>query len=311
MEYRVLLDTGWSIWLPCGPGDFLSTNNKLGIEVRTRRLAESCDPSAYSTVCWTIEPTPITASIVKVPDVNVVCENQPLSVSLSGGFGGNGIDELEFRTLQGTTWSGWQSLNPDEEISTTGKLGVEVRTRRMTTDCNPSSYSTASWDITPTPETPQITLDFPTLTFTSSAPEGNQWYLDEVPIEGATGITYIASVNGNYSCMVTLDGCPSLMPNSIYLFIVGNEKVEEFKVGIYPIPNDGNFTLHFTTPEHGEYSISVFNTTGTRVYFKEKVMVLGNHKSAIDLGDVPAGFYSLVITGAGKQYTRKMIISKH
>lgn len=310
MEYRVLINTGWSIWLPCSPGDIISANNKLGIEIRTRRLAESCDPSAYSTVHWNIEQKPITASIVKIPDVDVICENQPLSVTLIGGFGGNGIDELEYRTLQGTVWSGWQSLDQGEDISTTGKLGVEVRTRRMTSTCNPSSYSTARWEVRPTPEMPQITLDFPTLTFTSSAPEGNQWYLDQEPIEGATGKTYIASKNGNYSCKVTLAGCPSLMPNSIYLFITGTKNVEQFVADIYPIPNNGRFTLDLTTPEPGRYSISVFSATGTRMYFKEKVMVLGNYKSTIDLGDIPIGFYSIVIAGEGKSFTRKMVLSK-
>ena len=66
------------------------------------------------------------------------------------------------------------------------------------------------------PSTPTITPSGPTtfcagsgVTLTSSAPSGNQWYLDGNPIGGETNQTYIATLSGSYTVVVTLFGCSS------------------------------------------------------------------------------------------------------
>jgi PKD repeat protein len=58
------------------------------------------------------------------------------------------------------------------------------------------------------PAIPTITRNAAQLT--SSASSGNQWYLNGVAISGATGTTYTATQNGNYSVKVTnSNGCTS------------------------------------------------------------------------------------------------------
>jgi hypothetical protein len=66
------------------------------------------------------------------------------------------------------------------------------------------------------PATPTITPGGPTtfcaggsVTLTSSSATGNQWFLNGNPIGGETNQSYIASLAGSYTVVVTENGCPS------------------------------------------------------------------------------------------------------
>ncbi|MGH9142246.1 MAG: beta strand repeat-containing protein, partial [Vicinamibacterales bacterium] len=78
----------------------------------------------------------------------------------------------------------------------------------------PSAITTVT--VNPTPPTPTITPGGPTtfcaggsVTLTSSSASGNQWFLNGNPIGGATNQTYVATVAGNYTVVVTASGCSS------------------------------------------------------------------------------------------------------
>src|SRR5205823_10824826 len=70
--------------------------------------------------------------------------------------------------------------------------------------------------VNPIPPTPTITPNGPTtfnaggsVTLTSSSASGNQWYLNSSPIGGATNQTYVATASGDYTVVVTTNGCSS------------------------------------------------------------------------------------------------------
>ncbi|MBZ0243782.1 MAG: hypothetical protein K8F24_11240, partial [Bacteroidales bacterium] len=105
-----------------------------------------CTASDYVTVSWSVEPTPIAGSLAKTPDVLAVCENENVNAILTPGSGGNGTDETEYRTNDGT-WSGWLTYNSGTDISTTGLSSVEIRSRRLASQCAASDYVTVSWEI--------------------------------------------------------------------------------------------------------------------------------------------------------------------
>jgi hypothetical protein len=86
------------------------------------------------------------------------------------------------------------------------------------TDGNNCSATSAPTTVTvnPIPETPSVTPGGPTtfcnggsVTLTSSSASGNQWYVNGSPIGGQTGQTYIATTSGDYSVVVTTNGCSS------------------------------------------------------------------------------------------------------
>jgi len=148
-EYRTS-DGTWTGWLTYVSGTDISTSGLSAVEIRSRRLASQCAASDYVTVSWSVEPTPFAGSLAKTPDVLAVCENENVSAILTPGSGGNGTDETEYRTSDGT-WTGWLTYVSGTDISTTGLNSVEIRSRRLASQCAASDYVTVSWSVEPTP----------------------------------------------------------------------------------------------------------------------------------------------------------------
>lgn len=78
-----------------------------------------------------------------------------------------------------------------------------------------SATATLTVNVIATP-TPTITPEGPTtffvggsVTLTSSSVSGNQWYLNNSPIGGATAQQYVATASGDYTVTVTINGCTS------------------------------------------------------------------------------------------------------
>src|SRR5207244_1888497 len=82
--------------------------------------------------------------------------------------------------------------------------------------CSSAASAATSVTVNPIPTTPTINAGGPTtfcaggsVTLTSSAGSGNQWYLNGSPVGGATSQTYVASVAGDYAVVITAGGCSS------------------------------------------------------------------------------------------------------
>ena len=68
------------------------------------------------------------------------------------------------------------------------------------------------------PQAPVITEN--NYMLTSNVNSGNQWYLNNELIQGATNKNYLADVDGSYYATVIVDGCESDASNVIV--IIGN-----------------------------------------------------------------------------------------
>jgi hypothetical protein len=160
--------------------------------------------------------------------------------------------------------------------------------------------------VNPLPAAPVVTVDGNELT--SSAPSGNQWYFEGLPIAGATGQTYTAVQSGWYWSVVTLNGCSSDTSNNVYIVITGIEAVSEIRFSVYPVPNDGRFTVSFNTDELQKASLFVYNNLGVIVYRLNDIEVNANSERIIDLRPVASGFYTIVLRDANHQVLRKFIV---
>lgn len=85
-----------------------------------------------------------------------------------------------------------------------------------TAGCSSAPSAPTTITVNPIPSTPTITPQGPTtfcdvdnVTLSSSSATGNQWYLNGNPISGATDSDYIAIASGNYTVVVTTNGCDS------------------------------------------------------------------------------------------------------
>jgi len=102
--------------------------------------------------------------------------------------------------------------NQNRTVSVAGTYTVTLNNQ----GCISSVSNSIVVTVNPTPATPTITLGGPTtfcaggsVTLTSSGVTGNQWYLNNNPIGGATNQSYVATASGNYTVTVTASGCTS------------------------------------------------------------------------------------------------------
>jgi hypothetical protein len=162
--------------------------------------------------------------------------------------------------------------------------------------------------VNPVPATPIITATGNTLQ--SDAPAGNQWYLDGIAIAGATSQTWTAQQSGWYWVIVTLNGCSSESSIHLNLFMVGQQELNGGTVNIYPVPNNGKFTVSIISPLQELYTITVYSTLGVIIYEKKDVNVDGQLNQVIDLGPVFNGIYTVVVKNNNGQTVRKITVNR-
>jgi hypothetical protein len=69
--------------------------------------------------------------------------------------------------------------------------------------------------VNPIPQAPLISLYDDTLV--SGTTSGNQWYINDSLVAGATGATYVAQRPGEYTATVTVNGCASPLSDSVLI----------------------------------------------------------------------------------------------
>ena len=154
--------------------------------------------------------------------------------------------------------------------------------------------------------TPVITRDGEALS--SGVAEGNQWFLDNRPIDGATGQLFTPTESGNYTVLVQKNGCISDI-SMAYTFIykpgiadLGTELV------ISPNPSNGRFRLEVETIQPQDITFAVWDILGNQIYTGKVTQRNGQFEGFIDLSDRASGVYVLRVQHGDKTYSRKLIV---
>jgi trimeric autotransporter adhesin len=164
-------------------------------------------------------------------------------------------------------------------------------------------------DVYPIPPTPVITADENFL-LTSSAPAGNQWYLNGELITGATGQTYQAEEEGTYTVIVTLEGCSSEVSNMLDILFTWINHLDNIQFSIFPVPNDGKFYISVIVPDTETFDLKVYSSIGVKAYEKNALTVSGNAHLLVEIPNPSNGIYTVVLTGESLTVTRKILISR-
>ncbi len=147
--------------------------------------------------------------------------------------GASAVCKSEVITLTNVTPGGvWSSS--DTTIATVDNAGKvkgiapgSVSIKYTVTNACGATTKSQTMTVNAAPNKPFITAlsstDFcegGTVTLSSSSPEFNQWYRDGNKIANATNSTYLASIAGRYSLVVSnASGCGSVPANSVYVTI--------------------------------------------------------------------------------------------
>lgn len=161
-----------------------------------------CPSAASAVTTVTINPIPATPTIA-AGSATTFCAGGSVTLTSSAATGNQWY--LDGNPIGGAT-------GQTHVASTAGDYTVIVTTG----GCPSAASSATTVTVNPIPATPTIAAGGPisfctggSVTLTSSAAAGNQWYLDGNPIAGATGQTHVASTAGDYTVIVTTGGCPS------------------------------------------------------------------------------------------------------
>lgn len=163
--------------------------------------------------------------------------------------------------------------------------------------------------INPIPAAPTISQN--TNILTSSSSTGNQWYLNGTLISGATNQVYTATLNGIYTVVLTLGGCPSAASTGIVINgIAAIAEIDPYVFSIFPNPSQGDFSVSFKANLNEVYELKVFNAAGQLVYEDAIDNQNGQIVKAVQLGKVASGIYNVTIYNGKTESSKKIIVKK-
>ena len=176
-----------------------------------------------------------------------------------------------------------------------------------------AATATTTVTINARPATPTLTVQYngTTTTLTSSAATGNQFYLNNAAIAGATGQAYVVNGTpaqlGSYTVLTTnANGCTSL--SSAPLVVTSSLKpLAGTSLGVYPNPTpDGNFRVELTG-NRAAAELTVFNTLGQAVFTTTVPASAGTTTQAVNLTQLTSGVYLLRVKTVGNLDIRRVV----
>ena len=145
---------------------------------------------------------------------------------------------------------------------------------------------------------------------TSSAANGNQWYYEGTAIAGADGHTYTVTHNtGYYWCVEISNLCSSPISNKVWVGITGQMELESSNFSVYPVPNDGRFTVSVTSLVQETYTIAVYNQLGAKIFEQHDWQVNGKTEKQIDLRPLASGIYLVVFLNNEHHVVKKIFVT--
>ncbi|MEO8149455.1 MAG: YCF48-related protein [Bacteroidia bacterium] len=157
------------------------------------------------------------------------------------------------------------------------------------------------------PPVPVITLNGNALN--SSSATNYQWYLNGVTITGATSQTYIPTLNGTYTVIVTnANGCTSVSVPFILTNVGIDEKQSQYQLTIQPNPANENVSIGFNEKSSAVVSIEIFDIVGKKiddVIHNNKLK--GAQKININCKDWSPGTYFIKMLIADDVFFEKLV----
>jgi hypothetical protein len=91
---------------------------------------------------------------------------------------------------------------------------------------------------------------------------------------------------------------------------VGVNEKDPLKIDVYPVPNDGHFNISLSSPTEISFKLHIYNNLGVRVYSNLNITVSGNTVMPLELGSVPGGVYTIILSNTAGQFVRKIVVSR-
>ena len=171
--------------------------------------------------------------------------------------------------------------------------------------CKQAASGSTIITINSIPQKPVITRDG-NGDLLSSASAGNQGYKDGVAISGANGQTYKATSAGNYTVVVTQNGCASPTSDPFNFVPTGLTNLGAGQyMQVYPNPVSTDLRIDFRINGTLRIRAVLHDLAGKQVWKAEEL----NSGSMLSIGRLPAGTYLLTtMTEKGKVIHRERVV---
>jgi len=201
----------------------------------------------------------------------------------------------------------WSTGSTDDSTKFT-PLSSGPYTVTVTASNGCTATATQVVTVNPIPPTPTITQNVNVLASSSST--NNQWYLDGVPIVGATGQFYTATATGDYKVEVTNGSGCSTPSTTIHIIITGISELNgNNDIRIYPNPNNGMFSLSYYSEKNQSLKIELINTIGQVIYSKQLTVTSGANILSMQLESAASGVYFIRIQSDNTSSQHKLLIN--
>jgi photosystem II stability/assembly factor-like uncharacterized protein len=257
---------------------------------------------AYNNVSLTVSNNSGTDSITRYSYIAISPQNTP-TISLNNNDSICQGQNVALTSSIGNKFK-WHPGNQTSQtvtVSTTNSYSVTVTDiLGCATTSQPISITVLA-----KPATPTISINGDTLI--SSAPYGNQWYMNDSIITGATNQTLITNgVIGIFEVKVTdsIGFCSSTSQS----IAIG---MEEYSNGIqflmYPNPSNGLYQLLIRSIDKDDITIEIIDVGGRLVYNNTNNSFIGEATMAIDISQFSKGIYNLNIKNSKGNASKKII----
>ena len=92
--------------------------------------------------------------------------------------------------------------------------------------------------------------------------------------------------------------------------MVGVPELREGSVTVYPVPNDGVFTVGIYSHSSEPFTIRVSSGLAVQLFEVRDIRVSGKYEQQIDLRPAPAGLYTVVVSNGTTRVLKKVLIRK-
>jgi photosystem II stability/assembly factor-like uncharacterized protein len=262
---------------PIAAGTNVYTTSTAGTYYAGARLiADGCASTARTAFTLNTTPAPAAPSIT-FSGSSSLCAGGSLTLNSSIAAGNQWY--LNGAAISGATAQSYTATQSGNYTVTTTGGG-----------CSSANSSTVSITVNPLPAQPTISVNG--AQFTSSSATGNQWYLNGSAISGANGQVYNATANGNYTVVVTINGCSS-PASAVYNHVGTAVTAPSFDVQITMAPNPVRHLLEITyTGPAASFDVDLLDMKG-RTLFKGGRL---NNRYSLNMHAYAAGSYIVRIT---------------
>jgi PKD repeat protein len=145
-------------------------------------------------------------------------------------------------------------------------------------------------------------------TLLSSAAASYQWYLNGMPVAGATNQMHVAQASGMYSVSITdANGCSATSQQS-WVSLIGIQEVEEATlVYLYPNPAYDKVTLLIESDVRLDVKFQLHDALGKQMTAGELDVAQSPFRKEFDLSALSSGIYFISIEYGDFRQVRKII----